>query len=108
MFIRLFANSTSEDEAISVYKNINCIIESKIKIEEIKKVEPYWKIDDIYVVEAEIEFINALGEEPLKEFLYSIADNWQFFGNPTDEALASFEDAGDYIKHGVRMINIFY
>ena len=48
MFIRYFIESDSQNDAINLinsdYTNLDCYICKK----EIKKVSPYWKIDNIH------------------------------------------------------------
>lgn len=109
MFIRVFIDALSDDEALIKYRNINEVIYPEIKNENIKKNELYWKIEGVYVIEAKFEFFEELSEEIINKYLESIADNWQYFGNPVDEALASSSDEDiSFIKEGVRMINVFF
>lgn len=109
MLFRLFAYSNSESEAKKVFDSIINNIENSIVYKEYKKIEPYWKIEGIYVIEVKIELDKDFNEEKKEEFLKSIADKWTMFGNPVDEVLASETTEGcNYIKKGVNMINIFY
>ncbi|KYN78010.1 hypothetical protein A0J52_01625 [Clostridium sporogenes] len=109
MLFRLFAYSNNKDEAKFVFNSIIKNIESSIVYKEYKKIEPYWKIDGIYVVEVKVEFYKGLYEKNKEEFLKSIADKWTVFGNPIQEIIASDTTEGCmYIKKGIKMINIFY
>lgn len=109
MFIRLFTYSTNEEE----YKKIlNEIINKEIQfIDKIEYVtfEPYWKLDDIYKVEVNLNLKEKLSEERIKKIFDSISDKWMYFGDPIEEALASETMEGcNYIKDGVNMIDIFF
>lgn len=109
MLFRLFAYSNDEVEAKSVFESIINDIESSIVYKEYKKIEPYWKIEGIYVVTVRIELHNDFEGENKEDFLKSISDKWITFGNPIDEVLASETTEGcNFIKKGVNMINIFY
>jgi hypothetical protein len=107
MYIRLFANSQTEGEALSVFENVISYITNIIKCKEIKKIEPYWKIEGVYEIGAEIELNEDLKGDYLKGFLNSISDKWIFYGNPANEVLASDStESCTYLKVGVKMINI--
>lgn len=109
MLFRLFAYSNNEVEAKIVFDSIISGIESSIANKEYKKIEPYWKIEGIYVVEARIELHKDFNEGKKEEFFRSISDKWTAFGNPVNEILASETTVGcNFIKKGVKMINIFY
>lgn len=72
-------------------------------------IEPYWKIDGIYILEVNVDLKIAFTEERVTKFLDSISDKWTFFGDPIEEALASEATEGcSYIINGVNMVNIFF
>ncbi|WP_238917732.1 hypothetical protein [Clostridium sp. YIM B02555] len=109
MLIRLFAYSNNEVQAKNIFDSITSSINSSIVFKEYKKIEPYWKIEGIYLIEVRIELDKYFKEESMEEFLKSIADKWIVFGNPIEEVLASEATEGcNYIKKGVNMINISY
>lgn len=109
MFIRLFTHSSNEEESKKI---LNEIIDKELQyIDKIEYVtiEPYWKLDGIYIVEVNVNLIVEFNEEKIKDFLQSISDKWIYFGNPLEEALASETTEGcNYIKDGINMINIFF
>lgn len=108
MLIRIFANSNTEDKAIQIYKKFIQATMLFIKDEKIDKVEPYWKYDDMYVIEANIILICDMESKRFGDFLNKISDKWQFFGTPVDEVLASLNiDGCKYMIDGIEMINIF-
>lgn len=109
MLVRLFAYSNSKDAAKKFFNSIINNIESSIVNKEYKRIEPYWKIEGVFVIEVNIELNKDFNEKNKEEFLNSIADRWIMFGNPINEVLASeTTDGCNYIKKGVSMINIFY
>lgn len=107
MYIRLFANTSNSDEALSILSDALHDIKDIIETQEIVKSEPYWKVEEVYVVETEITLREQLQTEKLKHFLYGIADKWISYGEPINEAVAS-ETTKDcnFIMKGVNMINI--
>lgn len=109
MFIRLFTNTNKQEEAIRIFNSIFDNFNEYFRNKEISKSEPYWKMNGVYVVEANIEFLGDITDKIFTEFLESIADKWLYFGNPVDEALASdTTEECKFIKNGIKMINIFY
>lgn len=106
MLVRIFANANTENRAREVYRKFIDIAKPFIKDEKIAKVEPYWKYDDMYVIETNILLTCNIGSKQFEEFLYIISDKWQFFGIPVNEALASSNTEG--CKYIVDMVNIFY
>lgn len=106
MFIRLFATTNNQKEAKKIFRDIISCEPLEISKSEIIKNEPYWKIENIFVVEAKIGFLTQLDTASFKIFLDNISDNWLFWGKPIEEALASAEKC-NYIKDGINMINIF-
>lgn len=108
MIVKIFANASNKNEAIEVYKNFINIINEYIKFEKLKKIEPYWKFKDMYIVEVSVDLHCQFGSEHFDQFLYRICDKWEHFGNPIDELLASASNVETgYILENVEMINIF-
>lgn len=109
MYIRLFANANNSDEALQILDRAIYSIKNDIETQEIVKLEPYWKIEGVYIVETNIVLRERIKEEQLKHFLNEIADKWIFYGGHVNEALTSETTQGcNYIKKGINMINIFY
>jgi hypothetical protein len=109
VFIRLFAHSTNEDDSKRIFNEMLSFERDNIDKIEYLVIEPYWKIDGLYKLEANLNFKIAFTEERITKFLNSISDKWTFFGNPIEEALASETTEGCiYIKNGVNMVNIFF
>ena len=75
-----------------------------IKKCEVRNLTSYWKIENVYIIEAIIE----LYQDKLKHFLDFFSDTWMELGNPIDELLASKSNEGcTYIRNGFILINIF-
>lgn len=109
MFIRLYENAKSEREARLVLEKVLKIFEPVLKNKEIKKVEPYWKIDGVYVVEMTMLISEDKTEVEINGILESIADKWTRFGSPTTELLASDTTENcNFILEGLKMINIHF
>lgn len=109
MFIRIFIYSTSSDESISIFNQLIEIIKDEINSFLITLNEPYWKIEGIYVLEAEITLKSQLNSEINKKFLDNISDNWIKFGNPVTEVLASKTSENcKYMHEKINLINIIY
>jgi hypothetical protein len=109
MFVRLFVDANDENEALNTYQWMIKKIENYIKSEEIKKIEPYWKIEGVFIIETQMEFIFDATNEMFMNILNCISDKWIFSGIPVDEALASVDTEGcNYIIDGLKLINIFY
>jgi hypothetical protein len=109
MLFRVFEYSNNENDAKVIFDDIINNIKDYITNKNYIKIEPYWKIKGIYVVEVKIQFNKNFNDIILKKFLMSIAYKWMEFGNPIDEVLASETmDECNYIKKDINMINIFY
>ncbi len=107
MYIKLFARTKNRDEALQIFCDATSSLANEIKEQNIIKTEPYWKIEEIYVIKADTKLYNTLTNEQLKKLWNSISDKWTFYGNPVDEALASLTTEGcNYILKGIYMINI--
>lgn len=109
MLIKIFINADTEVKAIKVYNEFIEKIGNFIEEEKNIKIEPYWKYDDMYVIETIIILTCTPNDMQFQEFLHKISDKWQFFGLPIDEALASINSDGcSYMINGINMINILY
>lgn len=108
MLFRFYIYSEKKDKAIEIFEEVIEVIEKNIRKREVIKVEPYWKISGIYVVEALIEPDIFWKDKIFSKFMQSIADVWKEFGNPTDELLASKEmENCVYMRNELSMVNIF-
>ena len=104
MFIRYFVASDSQNDAVSLINNDYKKIDYYISKKEIKKVLPYWKIDNVYIVEVIID----LQTDMLKSFMDYYSDKWLEYGCPVDEYVASKNiQECTFIRTGYEMINIF-
>ncbi|MBD8006050.1 hypothetical protein [Bacillus norwichensis] len=109
MFIRLYVNAKSEPEACLVLEKVIKIFQPVLKSKEIQKVEPYWKIDGVYVVEITMLISEGKTEAEINEILESIADKWTRFGSPITELLASDTTENcNFLLDGLKMINIHF
>lgn len=109
MFIRIFVVSRTADEAKGVYLSFLDKTKYFLRKEEINKIEPYWKYDDMYVIETDILLNCDVGSTQFEEFLHQISDKWTFLGKPVNNAIASLTTEGcKYIVKDIDMINIFY
>lgn len=109
MFIRAFIYSNSNDEAQNVFESLIESVKDSIKSKECIDNKPYWKIKGIYVVEVKIVFDSKFNEDFNDKLLESICDKWTTFGNPIEEVLACDDNEGcNFIKNGLKMINIVY
>jgi hypothetical protein len=109
MFARIFVTSNTKDEAKNVYERFLEISKQYIKDEKIEKIEPYWKFDDMHIIETNIFLTCNIESIEFEDFLHQISDRWSFLGEPIDEAIASLTVEGcKYIIDGIEMINIFY
>lgn len=109
LFIRAFIYSNSKDEAQDIFESIIESVKDSIKNKEYIENKPYWKIEGIYVVEVKILFDNKFNKSYNDKLLKSICDKWITYGNPIEEVLACDDNEGcNFIKNGLKMINIFY
>ncbi|MHA2960490.1 hypothetical protein [Priestia megaterium] len=108
MFVRLYVTAQNETEA---KENLKVVLEKIKQIlvkTNVEKLEPYWKFDDIYVVELNLIVKKDLSLNELNTLLKTISDKWQCYGEPINEFLASKTTEGcNYILKGVEMINIY-
>ncbi|MEI6101958.1 MAG: hypothetical protein WCP73_08980 [Eubacteriales bacterium] len=109
MIIKLFVEAENQRYAENELNDAICVFQNKIKVKEITKNEPYWKMSGVYLVEAKIDFIQEITKDFLHRFLNSISDNWQFFGDPVNQAVSSDSaDGQTYLQKGIKMINVYY
>lgn len=109
MFIRLYVNAKSKPEARSVLDKVLEIFDPVLQNKEIQKVEPYWKIDGVYVVEMTMLILEGKTEVEINRILESIADKWIRFGSNTNELLAfDTTENCNFLLEGLKMINIHF
>lgn len=107
MFVRLFVHAKSETEAHLVLEKVLKIFSPILENNEIKKIEPYWKMDEAYIVELTMLISENQTEVELNKTLDCIANNWTRFGNPAIEFLASDTTQNCiFTLKGIKMINI--
>lgn len=105
MFFRFFIYAGKDDDAIKIFDD--CLKDIKVYITKKSnfKIEPYWKFNDMYVVEVSLKLEIEKGK--FIAFLDSISDNWLQFGD--DELLASenIDGFSENIKNKISMVNVF-
>ncbi|MHC1722097.1 MAG: hypothetical protein AB9836_02705 [Aminipila sp.] len=107
--MRLFAQTQSMDQAKAIFLDSIAPIQGNIQGYSVKRIESYWKIKELTVIEVEIDLVHEIKTDEQKTFLASISDKWTFLGNPADEAVASRKNEDcHFLKNGVEMINIFF
>lgn len=110
MFIRMFLYA---DDDIQSLKKSNLLLTKLSKfilsIEVLDNVR-YWKVKGIYVIELNIEMVeSAMNKQRFLQFLKSLSDKWQVYGEPVEEILISRSLEGyTYIHEDVEMINIIF
>ncbi len=105
MYIRYFVNTNNKDVAINLVEESLIEIQEMIVYRQIKKTEPYWKIENMYIVEIE----NEIQKEAITHFLNLYSDNWIECGIPTDELIASKNNKDcAFMKKGFEMITVFF
>lgn len=113
MLIRFFIYSSNDNEAKMVVNELfqDKIITEMRLVNEIvyKKIESYWKIDDMYEIEVDVNLHREMTEKEREEFLGVISDKWDYYGNPMDEALTSetMEEI-NYLRKNISMVNVFF
>ena len=107
MFFRFYVYADREEDAFIIYNNcMNPVMDHVVEIQELK-TEPYWKFSDMYVIELSVTL--NIKKDMFGTFLESISDDWEQFGKPVDELLASEKrPTCMYIKDKVSMINIYF
>lgn len=106
MLFRYFVEASEEIIAKDFVEKSLQLIEENIIRKEYQKIVPYWKMEEIYLVEVLIEMNNK--DDKLLFLLDSIADNWIKFGNPIEELVASQENPDcQFMRKEFAMVNIF-
>ncbi len=101
MFIRYFVDARSNNEAIGVVEATIDELMECISLKRLKSVIPYWKMENIYIVEMDIE----IKKDNSKDFLDYYSDRWIKFGS--DNFLSSKSDPEcTYMRKGFEMIDI--
>ncbi|MCH1625328.1 hypothetical protein [Fredinandcohnia quinoae] len=109
MFIRLYVNANSELEANLVLEKVLNIFQPILKSKGAQKVEPYWKIEGVYIVEITMLISDRKTQGEITEVLERISDNWTRFGSPVTELLASDTTENcNFLLDGLKMINIHF
>lgn len=109
MFINLFIYSDNEENAKKIVNELFKNEQSYIKKIEYKRFEPYWKFDNMFEIEFEVQFNEAFTQEKFEKFIGKISDKWTSLGDPVHSILASDTTEGcNYIKEGVGLIEIFF
>ncbi len=106
MFIRYFVEADGLKEARKTVEESMDEISDIIIYKKRKSVEPYWKIDGIYIVEFRVK----VREGTLQQFLKHYSDLWNEYGEPIGGynliATDNIEDC-KYIKGKFTFINLF-
>ncbi|HBI02455.1 MAG TPA: hypothetical protein DDY49_00310 [Paenibacillaceae bacterium] len=106
MFIRIYLNTDNQQDALNILENVLNQLDVEIQNKEIVKVEPYWKMEEVYIIEVSF-LVNKLTEEGFEKFLEKISDKWTYFDHPINEVLASeTTDGCTFLFPGVKLINI--
>lgn len=109
IFVRMFVYSNNEKDAINISNNFLSIFNSITRSVSDQSFEPYWKFEDMYVVEISIQLLVDKNSKAFNNKLSFVAENWITFGDPVIELLASDTDENCKIKiHGVKMLNIHF
>ena len=104
MTVRYFVEESDELIARELVENTYKFLVNTITRKEYQKVEKYWKIEGICVVEVILEVDNI---SEFQNYLKNMADYWIEFGNPIKELLASRTDKNcNFIKEKFNMINV--
>lgn len=105
--MRFFLYAEDDNAALVIYEDCVKHIANYIIERYGLKVEPYWKISDMYVIEESIK-VN-IERDKYQIFLKSISDSWIQFGYPeVNELLASEAGSGKYMKNKLSMVNLFF
>lgn len=107
MFIRIHSNSSEQDHALQVYSKILDVLGSNIVSERVKKVERYWKIDTIFITEAEIELSVNFTKDNQHKFLKELSQNWHIDEDDPLEGLTS-KNMGEIFIEDIEMITISF
>ena len=105
VFVRLFTNVENEQKAKDLLQDILGPIRQYILLLKELKVEPYWKIKELFVVECLLELDEHFGETEKSAFLDNIAETKHDHGD--DVYVISDQDPGR-IKDGVCLLVVFF
>ncbi len=109
MYLRLFIETENFEFAKNILSTVLNPIDKKVKKLDIVKLEQYWKMEELILLEAEIELHCDLSEHDRGLLIYNIADRVEFRGEPIDEILVSrtMLECNIYIKE-LYMIIIYF
>ena len=109
MYIRLLQHSDDEENAKKIVNDLLQNERQYINKIEYKRFEPYWKFDDMFEIEFEVQFNEAFTQDKFTRFIESISDKWTCLGDPVHSILASDTTEGcNYIRKGIGLIKISF
>ena len=109
MYIRLLSYSDDKEQAKKIVNDLLQNGRQYINKIEYKRFEPYWKFDDMFEIEFEVQFNEAFTQKEFEKFIGEIADKWTSLGEPVHSILASDTTEGcNYIKKGIGLIKISF
>ena len=109
MLIRLLPYSDDEENAKKIVNDLLQNERQYINKIEYKRFEPYWKFDDMFEIEFEVQFNEAFTQKEFERFIGEISDKWTCLGDPVQSILASDTTEGcNYIKKGIGLIKISF
>jgi hypothetical protein len=104
IFVRMYVYAK---DAIDISNNFLSIFNSITRSVSDQNFDPYWKFEDMYVIELKMQLLMDQNSKAFNDKLLIVAENWITFDDPVIELLASDTDKNCKIKiHGVNMINI--
>ncbi|MGE7625255.1 hypothetical protein ACQKMD_20235 [Viridibacillus sp. NPDC096237] len=102
----LFVEAVNELEARAVTNKFLEKLQTYIIHSKVEKVETYWKIEGMYVVNLMIIWQKHVTRDGLEEVLSPVADKWIDLG---DCLLASKNDEEcTYLLEGIDLVNIYF
>ena len=109
MYIRLLQYSDDKENAKKIVNDLLQNERQYINKIEYKRFEPYWKFDDMFEIEFEVQFNEAFTQNEFERFIGKISDKWTRLGDPVHSILASDTTEGcNYIKKGIGLIKIYF
>ena len=109
MYIRLLSYSDDKEQAKKIVNDLLQNERQYINKIEYKRFEPYWKFDDMFEIEFEVQFNEAFTQNEFEKFIGEISDKWTLLGEPVHSILASDTTEGcNYIKKGIGLIKISF
>ncbi|WP_270181066.1 hypothetical protein [Alkalihalobacillus sp. CinArs1] len=106
MFIRVHSVSDSQDHALAVLSKVLEPLSQHVISRHLIKSEQYWKIDMMFVTEAEVSLQDDFSREDLTVYLEKVSENWDVIENPL-EAITSTQ-MGDISIENIAMITISF